>query len=430
MSFFVNLGYRFNIASGANPDGSLILASAMAMHQLARRKFRNSHMEQRLFDPQLYLSALDVAVAKDHCAKLASYPWFNVEGLGEFQSAQFTQRAWMERAKDQIGERWSGNVTQEPSVIQIASKECVDFQRQIGCCGVILPSPLTVDPGTDYSSELSWLDTSLNYISSLEDFNLPVYATIALSDVCIRFLDPEKNSLLDLILDTVSARKVDGVYIIVEQASESDITRNCANSRALNSVLHLVHMFSHDAELKVGVNFVGAFGLACVAAGAEWWASNWYKSLYRVRLADKVAGGRAFPSYWTYPAACDVNLDSDFDTLVKANLLSKIADSTSASSSLLLAAGKGVSTSGVPAWAYRLSNVTAASEHYLLSVITQDQNHSAKSGKVRMDLVEQWLEQALLTTNQIKNMVSDRTRTDHIKAWRDAFIAYRKDHNV
>lgn len=429
MSFFVNLGYSFRIPEGADPDGSLILASAMPMHQMDRRLFQDSHLQRRLFDPQLYLAGLDVAVARNHCAKLASYPWFNVNGFGDYDSGLQTLQSWTKNARALIGSAWPSSPPADQHTIQIATRECVDFQRRIGCWGVILPSPLTVEPGTDYAVELSWLDEALAYVATLEDFDLPVFATVALSDVCVRFLDPENNPLLEIISDSVSAREIHGVYILLEQASEADDSRHCANSRALRSVLHLVRTFAHDVGIRVGINFLGSFGLVCKAAGAEWWASNWYKSLYRVRLADRVAGGRAFPTYWSFPAACDVNLNGDLDALVGAGLLPQVTDHTSASAGLLSALESGAPASSVPAWAYGMSNILAAREHYLLSSIAQDRNLAAQADIARLDSVNEWLEQATVTADQIATVVgsSGRTKTDHVIAWRDALRAYRTD---
>jgi hypothetical protein len=432
MSFFVNLGYSFTISKGTNPTGSMILASALPMHQLERRKFKDLHLKARWFDSQLYMSSLDSAVAIDHCSKLASYPWFGVNDLKEYQSALQTQKSWMDFAKANIRDIWKGNIPDSPPTIQLGVRESIDLQRRIGCCGVILPSPLTIEPGTNYQAELLWLDAGLDYFRKLNDCHLPVYATVALSDVCIRFSEPQENSLLELILDAVSAREVDGVYIIVEQASERDDARHCANSRALRSVLHLVHAFSKDANLDVGVNFVGAFGLACKAAGAKWWASNWYKSLYRVRLADKVAGGRAFPSYWSYPIASDIHLDSNFDHIVEARLLSKIIDNTNACSGLLQAAQQFQSTKNVPAWAYRMSNVTAAREHYLLSIISQNLTLDTLTLDDQLNEVEKWLVNASSDCDAIDSILGDssKTNTDHVRAWKEAFTAYRRDHKV
>jgi hypothetical protein len=200
---------------------------------------------------------------------------------------------------------------------------------------------LTVDPTTDYSDELTWLDVALEYLHAQHYAEAPVFATVALADVCVRYSDPDGNALLNLILDNICARDVDGVYIIIEQGSESPTGRQCTSTRTLWSVLDLCHLLTEDCGLRVGVNFLGAFGLVCEAAGAEFWSSGWYKSTYRLRLADDLAGGRAYPLYWSLPPLLDIHLERDFDQLVQNGLLPLIADETVASEGLLQAAEQG-----------------------------------------------------------------------------------------
>ncbi len=434
MAFLVNLGYEFKIPETVEPDGSIILASTMPMHQLERRRIdkRYPHMSKRLFDPQLYQAALDASASTKHCAKLATYPWFGVSGLDEYKSSAQTQAGWTRNAKQRIASIWPGRPPRDPGIIHEAVRECIDFQHRLECMAIILPSPLTVNPGTDYAEELLWLDSALSYVEKRPAPKVPVYATVALTDTCVRFLDPPENPLLDLILDTVSAREVDGVYLTLEQASEPADSRHCGSTRALQSLLHLVHHFSADCGLHVGVNFLGAFGLACEAAGAEFWASGWYKSVYRFRLADKIAGGRAYPSYWTYPAALDVHLEKDLDALRKAGLLARIGDKTIASSGLLLAAEQGQIVTNVPAWAYRQANITAAKEHFLLSSVQAERLHSQYSGSARRNFAEKWLLEATRFSGEIAETIDRdrRTKTSHVQAWKDAFVAYRRDHKV
>jgi len=311
-------------------------------------------------------------------------------------------------------------------------KECIDFQYRLGCRATILPGPLTAHPGGDYAEELFWLDSALSYIEQKPESKVPVFATVALTDICVRYLDPSENPLLEIILDTVSAREVDGVYLILEQASEPADSRHCGSTRALRSLLHLVHHFSEDCNLQVGVNFLGAFGLACEAAGAKFWASGWYKSVYRFRIADKLDGGRAYPSYWTYPAAIDVHLEKEFDILNRKGLLSQFVDRTTASAGLLRAAEQGARVDNVPTWAYRQSNIRAAKEHFLLSMVQAERLHSQYSGSSRRNFVEKWfLEAARLSSKITEEIGGDRrTKTNHVHAWKDAFVAYRQDHNV
>ena len=393
-------------------------------------KYNFPHLKHRLFDPQLYYAGLDPAESREYCATLASYPWFGVSGLAEYHSSTQIQAEWRKDALERINDVWTSAPPTDVNVIAGAVRDCIEFQRRLGCWAIILPSPLTSNPGSDYAMELTWLDSALDYIRSKEQLNAPVFATIAITDTCVRNIDPHDNRLLGVILDTVSARKIDGVYIVLEQGSETSEERNCGNTRALRSILHMVYLFAKDCHLRVGVNFLGPFGLVCEAVGAEWWASGWYKSMYRLRLADKIGTGRAFPSYWSYSTAADIHLDYDFDKITATGLLNRIADKTSASSVLLAAADRSIPVRNVPSWEYRQSNVEAAQEHFLLSAINAERTHAKYSGVARLNFVGKWLEQAMKNANDVGRVLGlgAKTKMQHVQAWRDAFIAFRRDH--
>ena len=445
MSFWLNVGYRFEAPSSIVPHGSVLLSSAMPMHQLERRRInrRYPHLRRRLFDPQLYLAGLDAAESPEHCAKLATYPWFGITGLFPYDSGLQTQKGWTATARARIPTLWLRNPPSDPATLRTSASECIDFQKRLGCESIILPAPLTADPATDFSQELAWLDSALEHARE-SSASVPLFATVAVSDICLRYSEPETNALLALILDSVSAREIDGVYLVLEQGSEAADGRHCGNVRTLSSILHLTYLFANDCRLRVIVNFLGAFGLACEAVGAEGWASGWYKSLYRFRLADKLAGGRSFPAYWSYNCACDIHLEKDFDVLNEEEaFLDRIADRTEASSGLLLAASRGVrlaAESVVPAWRYSMSNVAAAENHFLLSAINAESLHSSLSEKERMDFVEHWLDEAEEHAKSIRFLLAERekaeksyrgkTKTGHVRAWLDAFRSFRRTHRV
>lgn len=433
MAFLTNIGYRFKLPETVQPGGSVLLASAMPKHQLERRRIddRYPHLAHRLFDPQLYLAGLDARASGKHCAYLATYPWFGISGLQSYTSGEHTQSQWRQAVEQRVAALWTGASPTDPDVVRDVVAEAVRFERRLGCDAIILPSPLTVDPSTDYREELLWLDGGLRAVEETDESPVPVYATVALSDICVRYFDPAHNQLLDVILDSISARGVDGVYVVLEQASEPHDTRHCSSARALASVLRLVHVFSEDVGLDVGVNFLGLMGLACEAVGAAWWASGWYKSLYRLRLADRLAGGRAYPSYWSYPCAVDVHLDGDFDAIVKAGFLEAIADQTVASAGLLRAARDGLRSDDVPGWRYAPSNIAAAKEHFLLSAIQAERKYS-ESRSDRIELIQEWLSSAVGVVGHLAPLLGQprRTKLDHVDAWRDAFQRFRIDHKL
>jgi len=387
-------------------------------------------MAKRLFDPQLYFANVDPRAEKI-CTYLASYPWFGLQGIPTYESSIQNQKEWSAQVRRDIGSRWPRSAPKDPSVIENGLRECIDYQIRNGYEGIILPSPLTIDPSTSYDEELMWLDEGIRVARELNS-DLPLYGTIALCDVCVRYIAPNENRLLEQIADSISARDVDGAYLVLEQSSEPNDTRHCADVRSLHSMLTLVHYLSKDAGLKVVVNFFGPFGLALEAAGAKIWASAWYKSLYRLRLADAITTGRAYPSFWNYKTTLDIHLENDFDRISQNGLLDHIEDITPVSQGLFEAVSAGVPTREVLAWEYRPSNVTATREHFFHSLIRAETLHSSQNFYARMDFVQDWLEGANRIKNEIVSSLGHelKTKVQHVDAWRQAFLNYRADQRV
>lgn len=437
MALNLNVGYHFKSPAIQHLHGSIILASAMPIHQLARRPFarknfltKNPHLQNRLFDPQLYLAELDVHRAPRPCAKLGSYPWFNA-GLDEYSSGELSQKDWMGNAAENIADQWLGGAPSDDANVENAVRATVDFQMEIGCRYIILPSPLTKDPATSYDVELSWLERGINYAKSVAA-DIPIYATVALQDQCLNFAEPKNNTLLEMIADQVTARGVDGVYLIIEQGSEYDDARNCGSTRTLQSVLHFVHLVSQPGGTKVFVNSLGAFGLACLAAGASEWATGWYKSLYRIRLADIGSDGRVVPTYWSCPVATDIHLESDFDQVVKNNHLGTIETVTEASTGLHDAARRGIPVSRVTEWEYKLGNKNAPTDHFLNAVASFSHELILLPTPQRIQRVSDWLDTAATNAAQLRTVLGagSKTKLNHVPAWASAFAQYRRDHNL
>ena len=437
MPLYINQGYQFTKSDITDAEGGVILGIAMPMHQLLRRKIDDRYplLQKRFFDPQLYLSGLEVHTSKKHCVTLSSYPWFDVDGTDEYDSSQMTQKAWKVDATESIASRWKGAPPQQPSVIDDAVRDAVALQVHLECEGIIIPSPLTQDPNTDYEQETLWLEAGIKHGRALGN-GRPVYATVAIQDLCLLFIDPASSTLLEIIADTIVSRGYDGAYLVVEQSSEAQDTKHCERTRTLESVLHLVHVLSEYAGLRVFVNFMGAFGLACVAAGAENWATGWYKSMYRLRLADKIGSSDKFaqslPSYWSEALAADIHLKQDFDKLAGSGMLAPLETATLASSGLLRAARAGAPVASVPDWAWTQSNVSAAKDHFRLAVADFDQRIQTLSLADKRDAVQKWLDDASAAAARVSTALgpSMMTKLGHISGWASAFTAYRRDHDV
>lgn len=436
MAFLINIGDDFKINPNIHPDGCVIMPGLTPKLQLERRKFHQFPLLQnRYFDPQLYCAGLDPNQSAGYCAKLATYPWFGAKSMGKYDSSKHKQGDWMKQIERNINKIWRRNPIdskKDPQLIEDVVRDCIDFQIRIGCKAIILPSPLTHDPNTDYSEELFWLDTALGYLKHVDNANIPVLATIAIRDSCLTFSDPPNNSLVDMILDSVAAREVDGVYLVIEQGGENDFTRNISNTRVLWSALHMTYLLKHEAGKQVGVNFFGTFGLALAAVGADFWASGWYKSRYRFRIADKIAGGLAYPSCWSNVALVDINLENDLDILWNDGLIMGRVERTEASKGLLDGLSQGYYVKHIPAWVYRPNNNTAAKEHFFQSICNTELIHNKLSGKSRIDYVHNWLRSAHEECKLIQQAIGSnaKTQTGHVQSWFTAFDLFRRDQNL
>lgn len=432
MALYLNNGYTFEGQEIAGFHGSMIFASSMPMHQLQRRRIDDRYpmMQHRLFDPQLYLCGLDAHNAAKICTNMGTYPWFGATPL-QFDSGEHSQSDWKKMAVETISDRWRQEPISDQDEIDIAVRSAVELQRSLGCEKIILPSPLTVEISSQYDQELAWLDAGLEASRELAE-GVPVYATVAIQDFCLRPIAPVDNELLNMIADSVSARGVDGVYIVVEQASEPDDSRQCATERTLQSILHLTHLFSQDAGIEVMVNFSGVFGLACLAAGAKHIATGWYKSMYRMRLNDKIGTGRAYPSYWSQQSATHVHLDSDFDTVFRSGNAGLIETSSSSATILNRSSRLGNSVADVADWQFRQSNITASKNHFLEVMGREYTSLVSLTLDKQIIAVENWISDAKSNSHQLRGLLNTgfKTKLNHQSAWDKAFAGYKLDHDL
>ena len=107
-------------------------------------------------------------------------------------------------------------------------------------------------------------------------------------------------------------------------------------------------------------------------------------------------------------------------------MIANLADWTVASDGLLNSAEQGAKVRDVPAWTHRQSNIAAAREHFLISACNADRSISSVSDSERVQLVNQWLQEAFSRSNSIDTVLDDdaRTQTQHVQAWMEAFNSY------
>lgn len=427
-SFFVTAKFQMKLANGVTGvDGGIMMPSKLTRHTVERRDVVKDypHLATRYLDPQVYLSTLNAGTARTTCARLTSWGWFPGAVLPTYDSAKQKQADWMRDAEQRIINGWTGQPPTTDAEIEDSVRMCVDTQQGLGCAGVILPCPLTADAHSKFETEVHWLETGLAIAERVAP-GLPRYASIALSDNCLRGVDPWKSILLDAILDQVTAREPEGVYLLVELANEDVYYATDPNT--IGSILRLVDGFKRSGIRHVVVAYAGTAGLMALAAGADAWTSGWYRGERRMRLRDYYQddGPRAYPAYYSHPLAAEFHMDSDLDRAVVAGFLPRIVDATYASAGLLQALQSGQGASAAVEWQYRPANIEASKQHFLTACVRETRALRAQNDQ-GIDSVLRWLENAAVLANDLFSQVGQfnpRTSLSHQHNWLAAFQKY------
>ena len=402
--------------------GGIIIPSGIASHTLTRRSLNKPNLQRRLLDPQIYLSHLQADRCRATCTKLASYPWFLADDLAAYDSGQYTQAQWRAASEATITQHWRGTPLMTSDIRQSVDS-CITYQRDRGVEAIILPSPLTNDHASDYARESEWLEIGVERSHDLAP-NLPALVTIAISDTCLRGFTPTDNTLIDIILDQVTARAPAGAYVVLEQANE--ITYNCTSANTVGALLRLVRGLKDGGLRRVIVSYAGTAGLLALIAGADGWATGWYRSERRLRLTDiEQTEGRAMPAYYSHPAATEFHLANDLTGVRDAGMLNLIRDETPDSGPLLAALDAGFGPQDVVPWQPRLSNVAAARSHYATVMIRETERIANLDGPAQTAYGRDWMRSARDAATALYGIggFNQRTELDHQRAWREAFEA-------
>lgn len=429
--FYYNLGYHFKLREGSPTDvpGSIISAVGMAKPQLERRKIKKlPYLQHRLFDPQLYLAGLDAHEAGEAVAVLATYPWFGVPNVKPYDSGQQSIRDWeLESAAERV-KNWPRAVPSGKD-IDAAVREAIVFQRALGCEAIILPSPLTDAPRRGYLDEVQWLDTGIDVARHL-GVTQPLFATIAIKDSILRGTDAGKDGFLGTITGQIATRREEltGAYLVIEQSSED--TYCCGSADVLKAVLAITDDLYRGAGQRVVVNYMGAFGAVAAVAGAEIWASGYYRSLRRLRLADMNDGeGRQYPRYYSLRLLGDIGVEDDLARVWKTDASKLLRTNTEAAKPLHAALDRGDSSASVATWSYGVSNITAASAHYNEAMHALGRHLHAMTPKERVDFMNGFLDRAAALASRLRQIdprLGRATDISHQSAWVNAFDDWKR----
>lgn len=422
--FFVTAKWQMKLPAVVNGvAGGVIMPSSIPYHTLGRRSLERTypHLKRRLLDPQLYLAELNPASCRKTCANLSSYGWFDLTEQFPFDSSEHTQSEWRKKVAERIETAWTGKVPNNAYDIDNCIRRCLLVQQQVGVEAFILPGLLTQDINSDFTGELEWIERGLGVARELAH-DLPVYVTIAVSDVALRGPDSWSNPLLDAILDQLTAREIRGAYIVPIMASEDSYYFTHPNT--VGAILRLCNGLRAGGVSRIMVSYAGTAGLLCLAAGATAWTTGWHRSERRMRLSDfELQEGRVVPAYYSHPLAGEFHLERDLDHANQEGFLNRIEDGSVVSEGLLKALAGARQVSSVPEWQHRLGNKTASIEHFLVACSRETRVCAQLDEPAQLDRTHEWIAAAYALSADLQRIgpFNPRTSVSHQHGWLRAF---------
>lgn len=415
--YFFNARLKFKVNPTTVPiPGSIIAASALSAVDLERRQFdKYPHLKRRLLDPQLYMAQIDPSLDEKTVAKLAAYPWFHGGSVPKYDSGEHgTRKKWKAAHQDNLVSKWTRTVPTDPNSIRKAARAAVEFQRSIGCDGVLLAVPLTTIADQTLQAELEWIEAGIEACHDLR-LTCPIYATIALSEAVLH-VPALNNPIIHSFTNHVAARsELSGAFVVLEQTDPSGYFWTSRDP--LMALLVIVDDLCRGARKKVVVNYVGTFGIVASALGAEVWSSGYF--LNQRRFSLKAQMGIAHPRYHSLAIAGDIGLKSDLAMIRDAGFADECMTPTTADAVLRTALKQGKSPANVPEWRYSPNNCTAAQQHYLEIVSDIGAKLQTMPLKDRQKWVREWLTNAVQLVDRLEKqeLVSMASATSHQRVW-------------
>jgi hypothetical protein len=426
-----NTKFKFALAEGApaSIQGGIIAASAMPGGQLVRRVragFRRyPYLQHRLFDPQLYLCGLDKYVARKAVINLATHAWFTPSSkVPDYDSDQHGSiKNYKAEHESALLDEWIGEAPSTPADIERAVRACVTYQLELGCEGIILPSPMTTIAAMDYQCETEWLDIGAAVCREMR-VPVPVYASIALSDGVLRGVNPFISPLINTITNQVASRdELAGAYVVVAQTADTGYV--CNSRDVLLSLLVISDDLVRGAGRKVLVNYMGTFGAVLSAAGTGIWSTGYYRSQRRLVLSDYEENmALAQPRFFSFGLTGDIGLEKHLPIAYAKGIGRKLTEPVTAASTPLIAALEaGTYPMSTPQWEYRSNNLTAATAHYLSLNDTIARAFDSLDPAKRVDFIRRWLFRAAGWASELaaSGMRPPVTDSLHQPVWLSAY---------
>lgn len=392
--FALNEGWQWQSAKFAdNLHGVVYLAAANNAERMQRRPLGD--FAWQIFDPQLYLAVLDGKMCAKACARLASYPWFGVVGVPEFDSSDANQSAWQLTVQEHVKKCWPGAAPSEDDVTE-AARLALEFQATRGCTHVLAPTPLIAERENEAEATANWLDAALDAAGDL-DLGQPLIATVAISEGVLNDGSFATGGFLDTVVDQVTARDgLGGVYVVIAQTQKRHPLQ--APKAVTRAYAHLISAFANYGYEFVFVNFADAFGVACLGLGATGFATGPSQSLRRLSLAafNDEGGGLPLPHFYSHRSVAEFLPERELEKIAKMNFLRRVIDNTAHSRDLIHALTRGRPVAEVAAWAESKNNVATAARHFVARMIAEAAAYGPVNPAQRLTRAESWLDDAVV----------------------------------
>jgi hypothetical protein len=371
--FCLNVGYKlpngmFEEMKSANGHGGIgvcLLASGLDSGRIPREELPDGDM--LVFDPQLYLAGLDPSTseqARNLVARLASHPWFQVDGVREFDSGEAGKKEWMKEIQGRVVGSWSRTAPSTEEDIDAALASAIRVQTEIGCTKIILPAPLldARENGADVAGE--WGSRGVAVARSL-GVSAGLLATVAIRSDLFNEAAFNRMGFLDQVVTALAGcRGIEGVYIVIAQQTPAHPFST--DGRVWRGYAELVRRFSRVRGIGIrAVNFADMAGFACVGCGATHVIGGDTQSSRRLALDPAAGGGPPTPLYFSSVAMAEVRPEDDLSRIVAGRVLDNIADQSPFCDGLLAALRAGMGADGVVGWAQAKGKVEQSKRHFV-----------------------------------------------------------------
>ena len=423
--FMLNIGHRKGLLSSLDiVQGATILPSGNNYISLANRPPLEA--KRIMFDPQLYLSDLEVIECKNVCARLASYPYFNVPDIPNILDYSGDMKGYKKEILDKIGNLWNKKRLDD---IHVVCRRAIGLQLDIPCTHIILPCPAIREREDEAKIQADWLDEAIDAADELL-VGQPLLATVAIWDTELKENSFKENGFLDTVVDQISSREgIDGVYMVIIQNNKDHPFK--MSPLITRAYFHLCNAFGKIGYDTIYPNFADVLGLICLGLGATDVGTGQSFKLRKMSITSfkDSAFGKSFPHYYSHKAMTEFRSGIDLQNIVEKKLVGRITDITPFSQSLIneLRRPNGLA-SNLPSWVESQNNTTTAHKHFLYRLAKEVKRLNNMDIPSRQILLRDQLESAAANTLFIKRRFGKENKIkgniNPAEKWLDLYDPY------